>query len=90
MIEFRFEGTVLTDASDQKTHHCDLQVDLVREDCDWLTQPVVAWFAESVTRAAAPEFDRYIAAGDLAQTLKRIQQIQSQSDQTGGYVGMYL
>ncbi len=90
MIEFRFDGTVLTDPADQKTQHCDLQVELVREDCDWLTQPVVAWFTESVSRAVAVEFDRYIAAGDLAQTKKRIQQIQARSDESGGYVGMYL
>src|SRR5438093_2968433 len=39
MIEFRFDGTALTDASDQNTQHCDLQIELVREDCDWLTEP---------------------------------------------------
>ena len=70
MLEYRFEGTVLTDASDQKTQHCDLNVELVREDCDWLTAPIVAWFMESVRRAVALEFDRYIAAGDLAITLQ--------------------
>jgi len=90
MIEYRFDGTVLTDATDQKTQHCDLKVELVREDCDWLTAPIVAWFTETVSHAVAAEFDRYIAAGDLAQTLKRIAELQSQTDQSGGYVGMYL
>src|SRR5207249_1641361 len=84
MIEYRFQGTVLTDAGDQKTQHCDLQVELVRENCDWLTEPIVAWFVETVSRAVAAEFDRYIAAGDLAQTVKRIQQLQAQTDQSGG------
>ena len=36
------------------------------------------------------EFNRYIEAGDLAQTLKRITALQAKADQTGGYVGMYL
>ncbi len=89
-LEFKFEGTVLTDPSDQHTHHCQLDVELARETCDWLTEPVVAWFDETVRRAVTVEFDRYITAGDLAQTVKRIQQIQAQVDQSGGFVGMYL
>ena len=90
MIEFRFEGTVLTDEHDRQTVRCDLEVELLRETCDWLTEPVVAWFKESVPRAVAVEFDRYIAAGDLKQAVERVERIQSESDQRGGYVGMYL
>ena len=30
MLEFRFDGTVFTDATDLKTDRCELQVDLVR------------------------------------------------------------
>lgn len=52
MLQFRFEGTVLTNAQDRKADRCDLQVDLVRETCDWLTEPVVDWFKETVGRAA--------------------------------------
>jgi hypothetical protein len=89
-LEYRFEGTVLTDSADQKTLRCDLEVELVRETCDWLTQPVATWFAETVSKAVEVEFDRYIAAGDLAQTVARIQQLQAQSDERGGFVGMYL
>lgn len=89
-IEFRFEGTALTDETDQKTVRCDLEVELVRETCDWLTEPVVAWFAESVPLAVQTEFDRYIAAGDLQQTIERVKRIQAESDQHGGFVGMYL
>ncbi len=89
-LEFKFEGTVLTDPTDQRTHHCQLDVELVRETCDWLTEPVVAWFSETVRRAVTVEFDRYIEAGDLAQTIQRIQQVQAQADQSGGFVGMYL
>jgi hypothetical protein len=90
MIELRFEGTVLTDEKDQQTVRCDLEVELVRETCDWLTEPIVAWFRESVLRAVAVEFDRFIAAGDLEQAVRRVERIQAESDQHGGYVGMYL
>ena len=91
MLEFRFEGTVLTDAADEKTIRFAPQlVELDRETCDWLTEPIVDWFRETVPRAVAVEFDRYIAAGDLQQTIKRIERLQSEADQRGGYVGMYL
>ena len=45
MLQYRFEGTVLTDETDTKTVNADLHVELVRETCDWLTEPVVQWFA---------------------------------------------
>ena len=38
-VQFSFEGTALTDSADQHTLRCDLQVELARETCDWLTQP---------------------------------------------------
>jgi len=90
MLEFAFEGTVMTDASDRVTERSDLQVELIRETCDWLTEPIVAWFTESVRRAVQAEFDRYIAAGDLEQAVRRIERLQKESDQQGGFVGMYL
>jgi hypothetical protein len=90
MLDFRFEGTALTDEADQKTLRCHLDVELKRETCEWLTEPIVAWFGETVPRAVAVEFDRYIAAGDLQQTVKRIERMQAESEQRGGYVGMYL
>jgi hypothetical protein len=90
LVEFSFEGTVLTDETDRKTVRSDLAVDLVRESCDWLTAPATAWLAECVSKAVEIEFDRFIAAGDLAQTVKRIERLQAESDERGGYVGMYL
>jgi hypothetical protein len=90
MLEFRFEGTVLTDADDRNTLRCDLQAELHRETCDWLTEPVVAWFAEAVSQAVRIEFDRYIAAGDLEKTVERIGQIQAESDRHGGFLGLGL
>lgn len=90
LLEFAVEGTVLTDESDQKTVGSDLSIELIRETCEWLTAPVVEWFKQSVDRAMKTEFDRYIAAGDLKQTLERIDRLKAQTDQSGGYVGMYL
>ncbi len=90
MIEFQFEGTALTDPEDTQTRSCDLTVELIRETCDWLTQPVVQWFQETVAHSVRVEFDRYIRAGDLAQTVRRIEALAQQADQQGGYLGMYL
>jgi len=90
MIQYTFEGTVLTDETDQKTVRSDITVELARETCDWLTAPATDWLAESVSKAVEIEFDRYIAAGDLVKTVKRIEQLQAQCDERGGFVGMYL
>ena len=89
-IEFRFSGTVLTDQSDLKCQQCDLEVELVGETCDWLSEPILEWFAETVPRSVAMEFDRYIEAGDLDKTRARIEQMEADSDSAGGFVGMYL
>jgi hypothetical protein len=89
-LEFRFEGTVITDAADMHAQHADLEVELIRETCDWLTAPVVEWFRESVQHAVCVEFDRYIAAGDLAKTKERMDRLQAEIEKTGGHVGMYL
>jgi len=90
LLEFQFEGTVLTNETDQKTQQADLLVELTRETCDWLTQPVVEWFALTVEQSVKIEFDRYIAAGDLEQTRQRIAKLQQQADEAGGFVGLYL
>lgn len=89
-IRFAVEGVVLTDTSDQHAKQSDLIVRLEQETCAWLTEPIVEFFAESVRQAVLVEFDRYIRAGDLRKTEERIRQIQQQSDNAGGFVGMYL
>ena len=61
-LVFAFEGTVLTNADDSRTQFCQLYVDLKEAACDWLTPAALEWFRESVARAVAVEFDRYIAA----------------------------
>ncbi|SRR5690606_10292057 len=90
MIEFEFDGVAITDARDERTKHCDLRVELKRETCPWLTEPIVAWFADSVQHSVAVEFDRYIAAGDLKQAQERIEKLQAVIEEQGGHLGMYL
>jgi hypothetical protein len=90
MIEFRFEGTALTDQRDEKTLSCDLDVELVREACDWLTAPIVEWFRQTVSAAVQIEFDQYIAAGDLEKAHRRAELLEGQMEQSGGYLGMFL
>ena len=89
-IEFRFDGTVLTDQDDMHCQQVDFEISLVGETCDWLSEPVLNWFAETVPKSVAVEFDRYIAAGDLEKTRQRIEQIETDQDDAGGFVGMYL
>ena len=89
-LAFRFEGTALTAPNDQQTLRCDLEVELDEETCDWLTQPAVRWFAETVSQAVRVEFDRYIATGDLAKTIERMEKLQAESDARGGFLGMGL
>ena len=89
-IEFSFEGTVVTNQDDDRCQHCDLTVELAKETCDWLTQPIADWFAETVSHSVATEFDRFIQAGDLAQARKRLEQIEAASDDSEGFLGMYL
>jgi hypothetical protein len=90
MLQFRFEGTVLTDADDLHAKSTDLAVELRRETCDWLIEPVVKWFHESVSHAVRCEFERYIEAGDLERAKQRMEQLRAQADAQGGYLGMYL
>jgi hypothetical protein len=90
MVEFRFEGTIFTDQDDRKAIACDLQVEVGKETCDWLTTPAVEWLKETVTHAVKIEFDRYIEAGDLQKTIKRIERIQAETEARGGFMGMGL
>ncbi|MGA2061091.1 MAG: hypothetical protein ABSG67_11465 [Thermoguttaceae bacterium] len=90
MLNFHFDGVVLTDEKDMSTQECDLEVVLVGDTCDWLVDLVVKWFAESVCRALKIEFDRFIAAGDLDKTVKRLERLQAESDAKGGYLGLGL
>ena len=90
MLEFHFDGTVLTDAEDMNTRLCDLQVELAGEVCSWLTASATAWFFDSVREAVKVEFDRFIAVGDLEKTVERLEQLRKMSDAQGGFLGIGL
>lgn len=90
MVEFAFDGTLLTNSADLQTQSCDLRVTLARETCSWLNQTIVDWLSATVQRAVQIEFDRYIRAGDLQKVQERLERIQRASDESGGFVGMYL
>ncbi len=90
MVQFSFEGVVMTDTRDLEARSADLKVELARETCSWINQTIVDWLNATVPRAVRVEFNRYIAAGDLSQAIKRMEKIQEASDAAGGFVGMYL
>jgi hypothetical protein len=90
LLEFRFDGVVLTNEEDMKTVHCDLRVELAGEVCPWLVASVTDWFTETVCEAVKVEFDRFIAAGDLRRTVMRMEELQNASDAQGGFVGLGL
>lgn len=90
MLQYTFEGVVLTDAKDLAAHSCDLSVELQRETCGWLNQAVVDWLAETVQRAVLVEFNRFISDGDLTKTVQRIELLEKANEESGGFVGMYL
>ena len=89
-VRFGFEGTVFTDDADLATTGSDLAIRLDVETCDWLTQPAVEWLSVSVKHAVEAEFDRYIAAGDLAKARERLAREQARIDEAGGFLGMNL
>lgn len=90
VLEFAFDGVVLTDTNDRRAVATDLNVTLHSETCSWLTHPIVEWFDKTVGEAVRIEFDRYIDAGDLAKTEQRMREIEAASDEAGGFLGMYL
>lgn len=90
MVRLGFEGTVLTDQTDCHAKQCDLNVTLQQETCSWLTEPMVEHLSLSARQAVLVEFDRYIRSGDLEKAKQRIEKLQADSDEAGGFVGMYL
>ena len=90
MLRFGFEGTVITDPGDLCTRSCDLDVRLLQETCDWLTEPIVRWFSETVSVAVRVEFDRFIAEGDLSRNRVRASRAATACEETSSSLGMYL
>ncbi|GIW99304.1 MAG: hypothetical protein KatS3mg111_2637 [Pirellulaceae bacterium] len=90
MVQFAFEGVVLTDEQDVRARNCELEISLHRETCSWLNQAIVDWLEDSVKYAVLTEFDRFIQAGDLTKAIERIRQIEREAEESGGFMGMYL
>ncbi len=66
VCRFEFEGVARTDAGDRKCEEAILEVALVSETCGGVPDAVREWLVDRVRRAVAIEFDRFIAAGQLA------------------------
>ncbi|QDV24925.1 hypothetical protein [Aureliella helgolandensis] len=90
MMQYSFEGVVLTDQTDLKPISCDFKIELLKETCSWLNQAIVDWLAETVQRSVLVEFERYIRAGDLTKAIERLEKLQQAEEESGGFVGMYL
>lgn len=63
---FEFEGVVRTDAGDRKCQEALVDAWLASETCGGVPPAVAQWLAERVRAAVGIEFDRFIAAGQLA------------------------
>ncbi len=87
MLRFTFDGAVITDRSDCKADRADLQVNLAAETCGPLPATVLTWFRGIVERAVLIEFDRFIAAGCLADRLTELGQVERLTD-ISGFAGM--
>jgi hypothetical protein len=77
MLRFSFDGTVLTDRSDSKAKRADLRVVLVAETCNGVSSAAMEWLVGIVTRAVLIEFDRFIAAGQLARRVSELGRLDS-------------
>ena len=89
MLRFTFEGTVLTDRSDVKAQQADLATELTGDTCGGVPAEVVGWFRTAVERAVLIEFDRFIAAGRLAERVGQLGQVEQLSD-VADFAGMNL
>lgn len=88
-LRFEFEGTVITGPGDRRAKRTDLVIRLAAETCGGVPEPVQAWLAGAVERAVLIEFDRYIAAGNLAKTVDQLGQLDS-IDDLEGFGGMHV
>ncbi len=87
VCRFDFEGLVRTDAGDRKCQDSRLDVRLTSETCGGVPPQVEAWLAGRVEQAVGIEFDRFIAAGQLAARADELAGLDSIAD-LGGFSGM--
>jgi len=89
MLRFDFEGIVRTDAGDLLTESIEIDVQLKSETCGGVPAEVQPWLRGQVEKSVAIEFDRFIAAGQLANRTEEIGQLDRLSD-LGGFSGMHV
>ncbi len=89
MLRFDFEGIVCTDAGDLLTESVALDIRLTSETCGGVPAHAEPWLQQQVEKAVAIEFDRFIAAGQLASRAEEIGQLDRLSD-LGGFSGMHV
>jgi hypothetical protein len=87
MLQFSFDGTLLTDRSDGKADRADLDVVLIAETCGGVPPTVMEWFRGIIERAVLIEFDRFITDGQLAERLDELGCIDSIND-VADFAGM--
>jgi hypothetical protein len=84
---FEFEGIVRTDAGDRLCQEAIVEARLVSETCGGVPAEAAAWLADRVRQAVGLEFDRFIAAGQLAQRSDQLGADANLAD-VGGLSGM--
>lgn len=90
-LRFLFEGTVRTDEQDQQPMEADLVCHLAETDFPKeLAADAMNFFREAVRQAVLAEFQLFIEAGNLKQTLEREQQMLREWDENRGFMGMYI
>lgn len=87
VCRFEFEGVVRTDAGDRLCQQSLVHAWLVSETCGGVPAAVEGWLAERVRSAVAIEFDRFIAAGQLAQRTTELGTIANLTE-LGGLSGL--
>jgi hypothetical protein len=87
MLRFTFDGTLVTDRSDGRADHADLDVRLVSQTCGDMPVEVLAWFHRVVHQAVLIEFNHFIAAGSLAAQVEKLGTVDSVHD-IAGFSGM--
>lgn len=87
VCRFEFEGIARTDAGDRKCEEVVLNVSLVSETCGGVPDEVQPWLVERVRQAVAIEFDRFIAAGQLASRSDELGQVENLAG-LGGLAGL--
>jgi hypothetical protein len=87
MLQFSFDGTLLTDLSDGKADRADLDVVLTAETCGGVPPAAMKWLRGIIERAVLIEFDRFITDGQLAARVSELANVDSISD-VADFAGM--